>query len=34
MQDAIDKQYLKSMIIAVSLDPDDLQNIVEAYTFK
>ncbi|KDN50849.1 hypothetical protein K437DRAFT_255021 [Tilletiaria anomala UBC 951] len=34
VQDVLDKEYLKSLILAVSLDPDDPQNIVEAYTFN
>ena len=34
MQPALDKEYVKSLIIAISLDPEDPQNIVEAYTFK
>ncbi|EPQ57954.1 hypothetical protein GLOTRDRAFT_103922 [Gloeophyllum trabeum ATCC 11539] len=32
--DALQKQYLKSFIFAVYLDPQDPNNIVEAYTFN
>ncbi|KAH9996849.1 HORMA domain-containing protein [Russula vinacea] len=32
--DAIEKQYLRSFIFAVYLDPEDPNNIVEAYTFN
>ncbi|KAI9458263.1 HORMA-domain-containing protein [Russula earlei] len=32
--DAIEKQYLRSFIFAVYLDPEDPKNIIEAYTFN
>ncbi|KAI0256862.1 HORMA domain-containing protein, partial [Lactifluus subvellereus] len=32
--DAIEKQYLRSFIFAIYLDPEDPNNIVEAYTFN
>ncbi|KAF8274863.1 HORMA domain-containing protein [Lactarius quietus] len=32
--DAIEKQYLRSFIFAIYLDPEDPNNIIEAYTFN
>ncbi|KAI0273433.1 HORMA domain-containing protein [Gloeopeniophorella convolvens] len=32
--DAVEKQYLRSFIFAIYLDPEDPNNIVEAYTFN
>ncbi|KAG8973837.1 DNA binding protein, partial [Tulasnella sp. 427] len=32
--DAIDKQYLSSLVLAIFLDEDDPHNVVEAYTFN
>ncbi|KDQ19765.1 hypothetical protein BOTBODRAFT_376535 [Botryobasidium botryosum FD-172 SS1] len=32
--DALEKQYLRSFVFAIYLDPDDPNNIIEAYTFS
>lgn len=34
VQDSLDHEYLSSLIIAVYLDPNEPENLVESYTFN
>ena len=34
VRDAIDKGFLKQLVLAIFVDPDDATNVIETYTFN